>query len=112
MHPFCNVRLMKFLTIKLTIKKSGLRCPRPLNRGVRLIQVLSTVNVGEKKWGLCCCPLNRGCPLNTDRFDCNLLPSAAVSSLFTSRNLCTRTNFFHKGNRRNRNIERVTGSER
>ena len=41
---------------------SSLRCPRPLNRGVRSIQVFFTVNVGEKKWDLCCCPLNRGCP--------------------------------------------------
>ena len=38
------------------------RCPRPLNRGVRLLKVSFKVNKGNK-FGYC--PLNRGCPLNT-----------------------------------------------
>ena len=41
------------------------RCPRPLNRGVRLIKVAFKVNKGNKFGGFGYCPLNRGCPLNT-----------------------------------------------
>ena len=41
------------------------RCPRPLNRGVRLIKVSFKVNEGNKFWDFGYCPLNRGCPLNT-----------------------------------------------
>ena len=41
------------------------RCPRPLNRGVRLIKVPFKVNKWNKFGDLGYCPLNRGCPLNT-----------------------------------------------
>ena len=41
------------------------RCPRPLNRGVRLIKVSFKANKGNKFWDFGYCPLNRGCPLNT-----------------------------------------------
>ena len=41
------------------------RCPRPLNRGVRLIKVSFKVNKGNKFWDFGYCPLNGGCPLNT-----------------------------------------------
>ena len=41
------------------------RCPRPLNRGVRLIKVSFKVNKGNKFGDFSYCPLNRGCPLNT-----------------------------------------------
>ena len=41
------------------------RCPRPLNRGVRLIKVSFKVNEGNKFGDFGYCPLNRGCPLNT-----------------------------------------------
>ena len=40
-------------------------CPRPLNRGVRLIKVSFKVNKGYKFGDFGYCPLNRGCPLNT-----------------------------------------------
>ena len=40
-------------------------CPRPLNRGVRLIKVSFKVNKGNKFGDFGYCPLNRGCPLNT-----------------------------------------------
>ena len=41
------------------------RCPRPLNRGVRLIKVSFLVNEGNKFGDFGYCPLNRRCPLNT-----------------------------------------------
>ena len=41
------------------------RCPRPLNRGVRLIKVSFEVNKGNKFGDLGYYPLIRGCPLNT-----------------------------------------------
>ena len=41
------------------------RCPRPLNRGVRLRKVSFKVNEGKKLGDFGYCPLNRGCPLNT-----------------------------------------------
>ena len=41
------------------------RCPRPLNRGVRLIEVSFKVNKGNKFGDFGYCLLNRGCPLNT-----------------------------------------------
>ena len=34
------------------------RCPRPLNRGVRLIKVSFKANTGNKFWDFGCCPLN------------------------------------------------------
>ena len=40
------------------------RCPRPLNRGVRLIKVSSKVNEGNKFWYFGYCPLNKVCLLN------------------------------------------------
>ena len=40
-------------------------CPRPLNRGVRLIKVSFKVNKGNKFGDFGYCSLNRGCPLNT-----------------------------------------------
>ena len=36
------------------------RCPRPLNRGVRLIKVSLKVNGGNKFWDFGYCPLNTG----------------------------------------------------
>ena len=41
------------------------RCPRPPNRGVRLIKVSFKVNKGYTFRGFGYCPLNGGCPLNT-----------------------------------------------
>ena len=41
------------------------RCPRSLNRGVRLIKVSLKANKGNKFWDFGYCPLNRGCLLNT-----------------------------------------------
>ena len=40
-------------------------CPRPLNRGVRLIKVSFKVNKGNKFGDFGYCSLNRGCPLDT-----------------------------------------------
>ena len=34
------------------------RCPRPLNRGVRLIKISFKANTGNKFWDFGCCPLN------------------------------------------------------
>ena len=58
-------------------KKNSSRCELgpPVNRGVCLMQVYFTVNVGGKFWDSSWCPLNRGCPLNIGsaqyRFHCN-----------------------------------------
>ena len=40
------------------------RCPRPLNRGVRLIKVSFEVNKGNKFGDFGYCPLNKERPLN------------------------------------------------
>ena len=45
--------------------RNTFRCPRPLNRGVRLIKVSFKVNKENKVWDFGYCPVNRGCPLNT-----------------------------------------------
>ena len=61
------------VTIEMTISRT-FWCPRPLNRGVRLIKVSFKVNKGNKFWDFGYCPLNRyviegvrliRCPLNT-----------------------------------------------
>ena len=52
------------VTIEMTISRT-FWCPRPLNRGVRLIKVSFKVSKGNKFWDFVNCPLNRGCPLNT-----------------------------------------------
>ena len=51
--------------IQVGNNRNTFRCPRPLNRGVRLIKVSFKVNKGNKFWDFGYCPLNRGCPLNT-----------------------------------------------
>ena len=44
--------------------QSTFRCPRPLNRGIHLVQVFFAVNVGTKFWDFTHCPLNEEFPLN------------------------------------------------
>ena len=56
------------------------RCPRPLNRGIRLIKVSYKVNKGNKFGDFGYCPLNRGYLLNTVsaqyRFRQKMLPES------------------------------------
>ena len=77
------------------------RCPRPLNRGVRLIKVSFKVNKGNKFGDFGYCPLNRGCSLNTGftvehyiaawRYEISLL----VLKIFHSFAALTREIFFN-----------------
>ena len=60
-----SVRLIQVGNNRNDHFKSLFRCPGLLNRGVRLIKVLFKVNKGNRIGDFGCCPLNRGCPLNT-----------------------------------------------
>ena len=42
------------------------KCPRRLNRGVRLIKVTFVWLIWDSIWDFWNCPLNTGCPLNRD----------------------------------------------
>ena len=52
MHPFRSVRLIQVFNNRNHRKRLSLRCPCPLNRGVRSIQGLFTVKCGGEKIGL------------------------------------------------------------
>ena len=61
-----SVRLIQIGNNRNDFLQVIFRFPRPLTRGVRLIKVSFQVNKGNKFGDFGYCPVNRGCPLNTD----------------------------------------------